>query len=43
MVPEGKCYRNFLKDRDIHGESYLWRIAKILIKTYRFDAHAGFE
>ena len=43
MVPEGKRYGNFMKDRDIHGESIVWSTAQRLKKIYWFDVHVGFE
>ena len=34
---------NFMKDREIHGESYVWSTAQRKKKLYRFDVHVGFE
>ena len=39
MVPEGKWDGNFMKDREIHGESNVWSTAKRQKKICRFDAH----
>ena len=38
-----KLYRNFTKDRNIHGESNVWSAAQRQKKIYAYDVHAGFE
>ena len=43
MVLEIKCDGNFMKDRKIHGESYVCSTAQTQKKIYGFDVHVGFE
>ena len=41
MAPERKRDENFMKDRDLHGDSNAWCTAQRQKKIYGFDVHVG--